>query len=206
VTGAAPPREVPPHTGADDLFALAVGVHLTALGLYLVHASGTVTGGTAALSLLLSYATTVPFEVLFVVVIAPFFALGLATKGRDFLLRSVVCVAGTSVLTALHSEWLDLAAMPRVYGVVTGNLLIGFGLLAVIRHSASLGGFTILGVILQERAGLRAGYVQLALDVLVVLASFFVADLRTVLLSILGAVVLDLFIAFNHRPGRYRSS
>jgi uncharacterized membrane-anchored protein YitT (DUF2179 family) len=51
--------------------------------------------------------------------------------------------------------------------------------------------------------GLRAGYVQMGLDVAVVLGSFFVVDPGIVVLSALGAVVLNVVLAFNHRPGRY---
>ncbi len=56
---------------------------------------------------------------------------------------------------------------------------------------------------MQEKLGLRAGYVQMALDVAVVLGSFLVVEPDVVALSALGAVVLNLVLAFNHRPGRY---
>jgi hypothetical protein len=36
-----------------------------------------------------------------------------------------------------------------------------------------------------------------------VLASFLVVDPDVVALSALGAVVLNVVLAFNHRPGRY---
>lgn len=55
---------------------------------------------------------------------------------------------------------------------------------------------------MQEKLGLRAGYVQMALDVAVVMASFLVVDPGIVALSALGAVVLNLVLAVNHRSGR----
>ncbi|MGO2823999.1 MAG: YitT family protein, partial [Brachybacterium alimentarium] len=60
-------------------------------------------------------------------------------------------------------------------------------------------------LILQERAGLRAGYVQMALDVAVILLSLLVLNIPQVLLSALGGVILNVVLALNHRPGRYRA-
>ena len=84
-----------------------------------------------------------------------------------------------------------------------GNLLVGLGLLIIFRHGASLGGFNVLALILQERLNLRAGYVQMGLDVSVILLALLAVSPLTVVLSAAGAVVLNIFLAFNHRPGRY---
>jgi uncharacterized membrane-anchored protein YitT (DUF2179 family) len=192
-----------PHSRVEDLLGLATGAVVVSLGLYLLNAVHAVTGGTAGLSLLLSYAADVPFEVLFVAVNIPFFLLAIAQKGVRFTLRSLACVVCVSLLATMHARLVDLTAIERVYGVALGNLLAGIGLLILFRHGASLGGFTIVALLLQERVGLRAGYVQMLLDVCVVLGSFFVVDARTMVLSALGAVILNIVLAFNHRPGRY---
>ena len=81
--------------------------------------------------------------------------------------------------------------------------LMGVGLLMLFRHRASLGGFNILCVYLQERFGWRAGLVQLGLDALILLLSLALVEPRAWLLSLLGTVVLNLTLAVNHRPGRY---
>lgn len=203
-TRAAPkPAGAIPHGRLEDAFGLATGVAVVSLGLNLLHAVHAVTGGTAGLSLLLSYAVDVPFEVLFVAVNAPFFVLAAVQKGSRFTLRSLACIVAVSLLAAAHATLMDLAAIDALYGVVLGNLLAGIGLLILFRHGASLGGFTILALLLQERAGLRAGYVQLVLDLAVVLGSLVVVDARTMLASALGAAILSVVVAVNHRPGRY---
>lgn len=53
------------------------------------------------------------------------------------------------------------------------------------------------------RRARRAGYVQLGLDTAVVVAFLAVGDTTQVLLAAAGAVVLNLVLAMNHRPGRY---
>ena len=76
-------------------------------------------------------------------------------------------------------------------------------MLALFRHRASLGGFGILALYLQDRFGWRAGFIQLAFDGMVLLASFFIATPFVILCSVLGALVMNLVIAINHRNDRY---
>lgn len=81
---------------------------------------------------------------------------------------------------------------------------MGLGLLMLFRHRASLGGVNILALFLQERFGLRAGKVQMAIDAAIVLAALFIVPADKVLLSVLGALALNMVLAINHRAGRYR--
>ena len=50
---------------------------------------------------------------------------------------------------------------------------------------------------------IRAGYFQLGVDAAILVAAFFILPFDRVLYSILGAVVLNMIVALNHRPGRY---
>jgi uncharacterized membrane-anchored protein YitT (DUF2179 family) len=197
------PPVAPPHSPGEDALGLFTGVFVASLGICFLQAAGAVTGGTAGLSLLLSYATGVGFGWLFVLINVPAFAVAAWTKGLNFTLRSLGCVVGVSVATRLQADLLGLESLDPTYGVVAGNLLAGAGLLILFRHGASLGGFNVFALLMQERLGLRAGYVQMGLDVAVVLGSVFVVDAGVVALSALGAVVLNIVLAFNHRPGRY---
>lgn len=197
------PPTAPPHSALEDALGLLTGVFLASLGVYLIEACGAVTGGTAGLSLLLSYASGIGFGWLFVLINVPAFAVAVWQKGKGFTAKSLACVVGVSLATRLHADMLGLDSLDKTYGVVAGNLLAGAGLLILFRHGASLGGFNVFALLMQEKIGLRAGYVQMGLDVAVVLASFFVVDPGIVALSALGAVVLNLVLALNHRPGRY---
>jgi uncharacterized membrane-anchored protein YitT (DUF2179 family) len=84
-----------------------------------------------------------------------------------------------------------------------GGFLIGVGLLMLFRHHASLGGLNVLVLWLQQQRGWRAGTVQMAIDCSIVAAALALVDATRVVLSVLGAVALNLVVAVNHRPGRY---
>lgn len=191
------------HGRVEDVFGLLSGTFVASLGIYLLHAAHVVTGGTAGLSLLIGYATGWSFSVVYVFSNLPFLALALVRKGWGFTLRTLLCIGLVSAFSTLHGLAMPQPILNTPYAVVVGNLLAGVGMLILFRHRASLGGFNTLALLVQERYGWRAGYVQLALDALIVTASLTIVSPAMVALSALGAVVVNLVLALNHRPGRY---
>ena len=195
--------EAVPHSPWDDVIGILTGTFVASLGIFLLKSTSVVTGGTAGLSLLLSYLLDRPFGTLFLLVNLPFFALAAWKKGWNFTARTALSVSLVSAFSQLHAHAFGAIALSPVYAAIGGNLLAGVGILIVFRHQSSLGGFNIIALLAQERLGLRAGYVQLALDAVVVLSALTVVSPANVALSALGAVVLNLSLATNHRPGRY---
>jgi len=66
-----------------------------------------------------------------------------------------------------------------------------------------LGGVNILALWLQDTRGIRAGKLQMAIDLTILSASVLVVSPWALACSVLGAVLMNLVIAMNHRPGRY---
>lgn len=199
---AAPPSAVR-HSVVEDVLGILTGTFAASLGLFLLKSSEAVTGGTAGLALLLSYTVPLPFGVIFTAVNLPFFALAIWKKGWNFALRTGAAIALVSVMASLHPWAFGSLELDPAYGVAAGNLLAGVGLLILFRHQSSLGGFNILALLLQDKLKWRAGYVQMVLDVAIVLAALAVVSPLMVLLSAAGATLLNLILALNHRPGRY---
>jgi uncharacterized membrane-anchored protein YitT (DUF2179 family) len=192
------------HSVVENILGIATGTFVAALGLYLLKAGGAVTGGTAGLVLLLTHlADALPFGVLYFLVNLPFAVLGLWRKGWRFALLTVISIAIVSALAEVNDAMLPLAAVDPVYAALGGNLLAGIGMLVLFRHGSSLGGINVVALLVQDRTGFRAGWTQLVFDMAVVAASFAVLPWPTVLLSAGGAVLLNLVLAMNHRPGRY---
>jgi uncharacterized membrane-anchored protein YitT (DUF2179 family) len=193
----------PPHTRVEDVAGVVTGAFLASLGLFALASGGVTTGGTAGLALLLTRTTGWPVPVLFLLVSLPFAAVAIRGKGWGFTARSAAALVLVSAFSALQPRALGVLTIDPLYAALVGNLLAGVGILVVFRHRSSLGGFNVVALLCQERLGWRAGYVQMALDVAVVLAFAVVSDLRLALVSAAGAVLLNLVIAMNHRPGRY---
>lgn len=200
------PDTTPPdlrHGHLEDLQALLTGTTFVALGVLMFKQLGLLTGGTAGVAFWLHYATGWNFGLVFFTLNLPFYALAWRRMGRTFTLKTFAAVALLAALTNLLPGWLGFDHLHPVATALIGGVLMGTGMLILFRHQASLGGFNVLVLYLQETRGWRAGRIQMALDCTIVLLAFAVTDWQHVLLSVLGAVVLNQTLATNHRTGRY---
>lgn len=191
------------HTWFDDAQALVTGALFVALGVAMYRTAGLLTGGTAGLAFLAHYATGWRFGPLFFAINLPFYGLALRTLGRAFAVKTFVGIALVSAFSELLPRAVGFAHLHPAYAAVMGGFLIGTGMLMLFRHRASLGGVGVLALYLQERRGLRAGKVQMAIDCAIVLASFALVRPWLVGASVVGAVALNFILAVNHKPGRY---
>ncbi|MBX5140138.1 YitT family protein [Rhizobium lentis] len=191
------------HTPIEDVQGIFSGSLIAALGIYVLASAGLLTGSTAGVAFLLHYAFGVNFGLAFFLLNLPFFYLSWKRLGMAFTIKTFIAIGLTSVLSDVQSRFFSISSIHPAWAALLGGLLLGFGLLALYRHRASLGGVGILGIYLQERFGIRAGLVQLAIDMCVLAAAFFVATPSVVFYSVLGAIVLNLFVAINHRADRY---
>ncbi|PKA44371.1 YitT family protein [Rhizobium sullae] len=191
------------HTPLEDVQGIFSGSLVSALGLYVLASAGLLTGSTAGIAFLLYYAFGVNFGLAFFLLNVPFFYLSWKRLGIAFTIKTFVAIGLTSALADAQSRFFEISSIHPAWAALLGGLLLGFGLLALYRHRASLGGVGILGIYMQERFGIRAGLVQLSVDMCVLAAAFFVTTPPVVLYSVLGAVVLNLFLTINHRADRY---
>lgn len=191
------------HSLFDDAQALVTGTLFVALGLMLFRQAGLVTGGTAGIALIAHYASGWRFGALFFAINLPFYWLAWRRMGRRFTVKTFAAVALLSLLSEHLPSLLAIDRVQPVFAAIAGGLLIGAGFLILFRHRASLGGLNVLVLWLQERTGWRAGYLQLALDVAILLASTPWVDAPRLALSIVGAAAMNLALAINHRPDRY---
>lgn len=191
------------HSLFDDIQGILTGALVVALGILLVKSAGLLTGGAVGLSFLLHYATGANFGLALFLVNLPFYWLALKRMGREFTLKTLATVATVSLLSEGLPRVVSIAAIDPFFAGLAGGLLMGVGMLILFRHRASLGGFNVLVLWLQERFGWRAGKLQMGLDVAILLgAALFVPPLLLAA-SILGAVLLNFALAVNHKPGRY---
>ena len=191
------------HRPYEDVQALITGTLFVALGIVMFGHSGLLTGGTAGIAFLIHYATGWNFGLVFFLINLPFYGLAWQRMGRAFTLKTFAAVGLLSLFVNLLPKLMSFQSLSPAFTAVMGGLLMGAGMLMLFRHRASLGGFNVLVLYLQERFGWRAGRIQMAFDCAIVLGSFALVDWQHVALSVLGAVMLNQTLATNHRAGRY---
>lgn len=192
-----------PHGIVEDAIAIVSGTAFVALGLALYTRSLLLTGGFTGLGLLIQYVSGFEFWLIYFLLNVPLYGLALRSMGRAFVVRTVLAVCLESALVPLTLSWIGETAMNPVYTSIIGGALVGVGLLMLFRHGTCLGGISILALYVQHRFDVSAGYVQLGLDLGIVVAAAAVLPADHLVLSVIGAVVTNVVIVQNHRPDRY---
>ncbi|MEO1746885.1 MAG: YitT family protein [Pseudomonadota bacterium] len=191
------------HSLLEDIFAISVGVVLVTFGVLLFQQAQLVMGGVAGIALVTSYATGFDFGVLFFVINLPFYVFGVGGLGWRFIIKTFCAVALMSVLVRLVPSYFVVQDIHPMVAAIAGGSMIGLGLLALFRHGAGLGGINIFVYWLQSTRNIRAGYAQLAVDACILVAAVFVVGPVSAAWSVLGAVLFNMILGVNHRPGRY---
>ena len=191
------------HGRYEDLQALFSGSLFVGITMMMFAQAGLLTGSTAGLAFVLHYATGWSFGGIYFAINIPFYWFAWKHIGRAFAIKTFVSVAMLSAVTVFGPGLIHIDYLHPAFAAIAGGLLMGTGVLFLARHKSSLGGATIVSLYLQDKYGLRAGKVQMVIDCIVVALALWVVPLDRVLWSILAAIVMGVFLAVSHRPGRY---
>lgn len=199
----APAQTPQVHNLIEDAQGILYGAGVAAFDMTILTHLGMITGQTAGLAVMLSYLTGHSFGLTFFLINLPFCWLGYRRFGPAFRLKTFVALPLLSGLSLAFPTWVGFQTLHPVIGALVFGAFSGSALIALFRHRASLGGVGILALILQDRTGFRAGYAQLLIDVALFSAALWILPLSCVVLSALGALVVNLTITINHRRDRY---
>jgi uncharacterized membrane-anchored protein YitT (DUF2179 family) len=191
------------HSPIEDAQAFVLGTALCALSVTMLTHLGLITGQTAGLAVLLSYVGGWSFGPVFFVINLPFYVLAYLRMGPRFTAKSFVAVGLLSVFAQVMPGLVRFEHLDPALGALLAGAIAGLGLIVLFRHGASLGGVGVLALYLQDKTGFRAGWTQLGFDAILFCAAYFLLDARIVAYSLLGAVIVNLVIAVNHRKDRY---
>ena len=155
------------------------------------------TGGTAGLSLLLHYITSLSVGTWMVLINIPLLLVGLRHFGKLYVVKSVITIVLISVLIDVLDKLIELSpfVLDTPLAALFGGIFIGIGLALIIKGRSSAGGTMIIAQIVSSKTELKPGQVILLLDVLVLFVSLFVFEDRAkVLWSIVSIYVTSRVI------------
>lgn len=179
------------------------GCLLVALGVHLLQSTQLLISGTAGMGLILSQLTGLSFGQLFFLLNMPFYLLALRCLGGSFTWRTFVAVSLLASLTELMRLWAHFDVAEPALAAVLGGMLVGFGLIILFRHQASLGGVNILAIYLEQRFAIHAGKTTLACDLVIAACGFAVFAPTQMLWSMLAFLALSSVVGRYHRPPRW---
>ena len=158
-------------------------------------------GGVTGISILISSATNgaISTSLLILLINIPLFIIGFIFIGKMFAITSLISVGISSGLMQL---W-DIVLIPylpqvdRIIAALAGGALFGAGLAIVFRTGSSTGGTDVLTKLLRKKFRyIKTGIISMAIDCIIVLASYIVhRDLELMLSTVISIVVFS--VAFN---------
>lgn len=179
----------------NRILKIVIGCLITSVGVIILKHSEVVTGGTAGLSLTLSYIFHAPFALFFFLTNIPFYIFSIARMGWSFTLSTIFSVTMLSLMTGLD-HWISAFSIPAFIGAVAGGAIIGFGLSMLFINRASLGGINILALFLQKKNNWNPGTINFIFDFFIVLAGIYSVGLERGMLSILSIGVTSSIISY----------
>lgn len=130
----------------------------------------------------------------------PILLLAWRALGRDFLVRTVVCIVSSSLFLSI----LPAPAVPLVEETLTscvvGGILVGFSLGVVLTCGCSTGGLDILGIYLAKQGkGFSVGRFSLSFNAVLYSLCAVLFGLRAAIYSVIYTVFCSLFIDRGHQ-------
>ena len=199
------PTEIVKHSIYDDIQGLFTGSLFVSITMIMYSQAGLLTGSTAGIAFVLHYATGWSFSAIYFAINIPFYYFAWTHLGKEFTLKTFLSVAMLTAITYFGPLYINFNYLHLGFTAVAGGLIMGAGVLFLARHKSSLGGATIMSLYAQEKWGISAGKVQMFIDCIVVAMAIWIVPFERVAWSILAAIIMGLFLAINHRPGRYQS-
>lgn len=196
-------RDPTEHSLLEDAYAMFIGCTLIALGMVLMKTSGIVTAGMMGVALFLSYKVHLGVGALFFVVNIPFLLLGLATLGREFMVKTAIAIGLVfAEATVVHSA-MEIGWVHPAFAALVGGTCAGMGILVLIRHKGGVGGVNVLALWAHKSRGWNVGKLQLVLDGLIILAAGLSLPLDKFAWSLLSVIAVNGVMITAHRPDRY---
>lgn len=182
--------------------SIVEGCLLVALGIHILNSAGLLISGTAGIGMILQQLTDLSFGQLFFLLNTPFYILAWRTLGRDFTLSTFVSVSLLSIMSELMRRYVSIDMNPILSGTL-GGLLVGFGLIILFRHNASLGGLNILSVYLERRFSIHASKTTLVADLLVFTIAICTLNAQSIGYSLVAFACLSSVVGRYHRPPKW---
>jgi uncharacterized membrane-anchored protein YitT (DUF2179 family) len=178
-------------------FALIVGgVFSAAFGLKgFLLSSRFIDGGVTGVSMLLADIFHAPLSILILIINLPFVAIGYRQIGRAFAIKSVLSIAGLSLVLAFV-KFPDVTP-DKLLTAVFGGFFIGAGIGMAIRGGAVLDGTEIAALLVSRTSNLlNVGDVILILNIFIFLTAAFFLGVDSALYSILTYAAASKTIDF----------
>ncbi|MED1953501.1 YitT family protein [Brevibacillus centrosporus] len=182
---------------------ILAGTALVALAYYLFMQPNEITApGLGGVAVLLGYFLPISLGLIYFLLNVPLFLLGYRFVGRKFVVNSLVGMVSLSLFLWVFS-FLPGWHQPLA-GVLLGGIVSGAGIALVLRAGGTTGGVDIACVVLNKIwPAATIGKMMIAMNALIVIASWLVSDVLHSVFTLISLVVagkaVDVFLVWGQR-------
>ncbi|MCD7737916.1 MAG: YitT family protein [Lachnospiraceae bacterium] len=157
-------------------------------------------GGVSGLAIILNRLVPLQVGTLMFLLNIPIFILGIWKLGVRVIVRSVYCLAVSSVMINFMSENFSVITQDKLLAALSGAVLMGVGIGVVMKQNATTGGMDIVVKVLRRKyPQLKTNSLFLMTDALVVALSAVVfrdieAALYAAVTVVMNSIVLDIVL------------
>ncbi len=152
----------------------------------LVIPNGLLSGGITGIALMGDYLLGIPLYIGIFVLNIPIFILGLKELDWKFLLYSLLGALATIFALPLTEPYVPIPQLDMFLAAVFSGVLIGIGGGIILKAGVSSGGTDILAIITKKKWNIPIGASSFYFNLIVILASLFLFDLKIALYTIIS--------------------
>ena len=138
--------------------------------------NGIASGGLTGLCTVIQFATGIPLSVSFIVLNAVLLCLAFWVLGGGFGIKTIFCIAVTTVLFEVLPHFEVLEALPgrplyiseKILLPIIGGLVEAVGISWIFRHGGSTGGTDIIALVLNKFWPISPGKVYMVIDLFII--------------------------------------
>lgn len=168
------------------------------IGIFILHSAKVATGGTVGLALSINYWTNLTFSLAYLIVNLPFIIISFKKLGKDFTLSTLVSIGiltGISFLTG----FIPTITIPTWIGVVSGSAFAGIGMTYLFLNKSSIGGTSILAILLQKQYNWDPGKTLFILDIFILLTTVYSIGWFGLIYSGLSALIVSTIVSVSRK-------
>lgn len=174
---------------------MALGILSAGFGLegFLIP-NGLIDGGVTGISLLTNKKTGISFSILIVLINAPFLLLAWRQIGRDFFIKSMVCI--TVLAIVVYAFPYPRVTDDKVLTAVFGGFFLGGGIGMSIRGGSVIDGTEVLAIYLSRNRNISVGDFIMMFNIVIFGAAAYFYSVEMALYSIMTYMVAAKTVDF----------
>ena len=167
-----------------DYFYIIIGVFSAGFGLKgFLLPNQFIDGGATGVSLLLQNITSIPLEILLIIVNIPFVILGAQTVNKKFAIKSIIAISMLAIV--VHFVNYPTVTDDKLLIAVFGGFFLGLGIGMAMRGGSVIDGTEVLAIYLSRKFSLTIGDILLLINILIFSFGAYVLSVETALYAIL---------------------